>query len=198
MKVYLIRHGQSEGNLKNFHVGWGQVKLTEKGIEDAKRTGNLISNLKFDRIYSSDLIRAIDTARIAVAGCEPLQTDLMREMSVGSLEWRPVEECYATLGEQYVRARQERDFRCYGGENIAMIQERVATFTKLLEADANTLEHVAVFCHEGTIQAVFSNLMGCAYNIWKTVCNNGSVTCFEYIGGAWRLVFWNYNGPLAD
>ena len=47
--------------------GWSDAPLTEKGIEDAKRVGRALSKVKFDYIFSSDLSRAVNTARLLLA-----------------------------------------------------------------------------------------------------------------------------------
>ena len=62
-KLVLCRHGQSEWNLKNQFTGWRDVDLTEKGNEEAKAAGRLLSELgyEFDIAYTSVLKRAIRT-----------------------------------------------------------------------------------------------------------------------------------------
>ena len=60
--LILVRHGQSESNLKHIFCGQTDVKLTEKGHAQAKKTAEyIIKNYKIDKIYSSDLQRAYDT-----------------------------------------------------------------------------------------------------------------------------------------
>lgn len=63
MKLVLLRHGQSTYNLEKRFCGWTDVPLTNKGIEEAKRAGQLLkkANINFDIAYTSVLIRAIDT-----------------------------------------------------------------------------------------------------------------------------------------
>ena len=68
MKLYVIRHGESETNLKKVYSGWAQVRLTEKVERDAENVGELLRKVAFDQIYSSDLIRAVRTAEIALPG----------------------------------------------------------------------------------------------------------------------------------
>ena len=69
MKLYLIRHGESETNLAGHYTGWSQVNLTEKGVRDAEGVRPIIQNIKFDNIFSSDLILAMKTAETAIPGC---------------------------------------------------------------------------------------------------------------------------------
>ena len=62
-KLVLIRHGQSDWNLKNLFTGWTDVDLTEKGIAEAVEAGKLLNELgyEFDVAYTSVLKRAIRT-----------------------------------------------------------------------------------------------------------------------------------------
>ena len=83
MKLYVIRHGESENNVKECFTGWMDVDPTEKGIADAQKAGKLLEGVSFDRIYASDLRRAMDTAKSAIPGCTPIPEPLLREISVG-------------------------------------------------------------------------------------------------------------------
>ena len=85
MKLYMVRHGQSETNLAGKFTGWAQVSLTEQGFADARRAGVYLQGKTFDRIYSSDLKRAVQTAQTAIPGCEPIQLACLREINVGDL-----------------------------------------------------------------------------------------------------------------
>ena len=69
MRVYVIRHGESETNLSKRWTGWKAVNLTEKGYEDAKKAGKIIGDVTFDKVFSSDLRRAKETAMTALPGC---------------------------------------------------------------------------------------------------------------------------------
>ena len=66
-KLVLIRHGQSLWNLHNLFTGWVDVPLSEKGINEAMAAGETLKNMKFDVVYVSTLIRAIQTAMIVLA-----------------------------------------------------------------------------------------------------------------------------------
>ena len=100
MKIYVVRHGQSENNLAGIHTGWVQCHLTEKGRSDAVKAGQLLKNIHFDRVYSSDLIRAMETQELALPGRKPdLCTPLLREISVGKMENKSRAQGEAEFGE---------------------------------------------------------------------------------------------------
>ena len=66
--LVLLRHGQSEWNLKNLFTGWKNPDLTPVGVEEAKKAGQEIGKLgiKFDRAFTSGLKRAQDTCDLAL------------------------------------------------------------------------------------------------------------------------------------
>ncbi|SVE04311.1 uncharacterized protein METZ01_LOCUS457165, partial [marine metagenome] len=67
-KLVLLRHGESQWNLENRFTGWKDVELSKNGILEAKSSGKIIKekNILIDKIYSSELKRANDTAMIAM------------------------------------------------------------------------------------------------------------------------------------
>lgn len=60
-KMVLVRHGQSQWNLENRFTGWVDVPLSEKGREEATSAGRKLRDIRFDTIYVSHLMRAIQT-----------------------------------------------------------------------------------------------------------------------------------------
>ena len=185
MKVYLVRHGQSLANATKIHSGWSQVPLTEQGEADAARAGEYLQTLHFDRIYSSDLLRAIQTAQIALPGCDPVQIALVRERNVGCLMSRPFEECAEEYGDAYWDARKTLDFTPYGGENREMLYDRAVEFLRHLEE--NPADSIAVFTHEGFIGSCMEIALGVLIDRKKLRCANGSVTILSFEDGSWRL-----------
>lgn len=70
MVIYVVRHGQSTANASATLAGWAQVPLTEKGVQQALQTRSLLQDIRFDKVISSDLLRAVQTAENALPGYE--------------------------------------------------------------------------------------------------------------------------------
>ena len=190
MKVYFIRHGQSEGNISTMHHSWMQVNLTEQGKADAAMAGRLISGIRFDKVYSSDLIRTVQTQQIALPDAQPEILPILREANVGSLLGREVADCAAEYGEKYWENRRNSDFTDYGGESRAMLQDRIRTFLTMLEQ--TDYEKVAVFGHATYLFNLARMLTNAPETGWNlSCCDNGSITVIEYKNERWRLVAWN-------
>ena len=73
-QLVLVRHGQSEWNLQNRFTGWVDVDLTEAGIKEAKKAGDLLKaeGIEFDAAFTSYLRRAIRTLWFTLEGIESL------------------------------------------------------------------------------------------------------------------------------
>ena len=180
MKLYLIRHGESETNLAGHYTGWSQVNLTPKGIEDAKGIRPLLESIKFDKIYSSDLIRAMKTAENAIPGCVYETTPLLREINLGSLAHKPFlpadsEERKLTLD----------GYTAFGGESNAEFRARAAEF--LDKAKAFECDTVAAFTHAGILRMALSIVFSTSINTTNFVCSNCCIVILELKNGRWML-----------
>jgi 2,3-bisphosphoglycerate-dependent phosphoglycerate mutase len=91
-KLVLLRHGQSDWNLKNLFTGWTDVDLTPQGEEEARTGGRLMKEqgFQFDLVYTSVLKRAIRTMHLAMAELDQLWVPVIRD-------WRLNERHYGAL-----------------------------------------------------------------------------------------------------
>ena len=190
LKLYVVRHGQSETNLAGVYCGWGQVSLTEKGFADAAKAGELLKGIPFKKVYASDLIRAIQTCQTALPGAEFEQTPLLREVGVGSLLCMSRAESMEQYGDLHKQRVSARDFTAYGGENTKMQFDRVAEFMATLEK-SDVDGNVAVFCHEGTVKCMLGYVLQTVIPWNRYLVDNGSVSVFIWDGKVWKLQSWN-------
>ena len=188
MKLYLIRHGESKHNHEKKHSGQSMVPLTEKGIEQAKAVGKIIGSIKFDKIFCSDLTRAVMTCENALPGRDYEKLSLIREVNVGTLADRPVQDCIDEYGEKYTARRAEYDFTPWGGENREMTCERVSNFLKMIENCG--YETVAAFGHGTFFNFLLGIVLGCD-TTKSAVLENCGVCVFSFSDGTWKIHNWN-------
>lgn len=190
MIVYFVRHGQSEGNISDRVCGQSDVPLTDQGYEDARRAGKYLEGISFDRIYSSDLCRAVQTAQTAIPGCEPIRLTLLRELNTGNLTGRPVKEIRESPDETLRTALRWQNYAIYEGEDWSMLQARAGKFLKMLEEDP--CECAAVFSHAGFLRASLEMaiLDGARIDPRHIRCTNASVMKLVYEENTWRLLVW--------
>lgn len=188
MKLYVIRHGESEGNREAVFSGWFQHNLTEKGREDARKAGEILSGIPFDKVYSSDLYRAIDTAKIALPHLECEATPLIKELNVGIIQGMTYSEAREKYGPLY-RKPGGNDYSEIGGESREDIQKRLIKFLSIVES--SPYENVAAFCHGGVMRNFLKLIVGKDTDVNKFDCGNCCIAVFEYKNGNWILKHWN-------
>lgn len=191
MKLFLIRHGQTDANLAKVYSGQKDVLLTEKGISEAEGIRPILANFKFDKVYSSDLTRAVKTQELAIPGVKAVQTPLLREYDMGSLVGMGFQEAKDQYGEAFTLTR---DYTPFGGENSEMVCERVRKFTDMLIAEP--CDYVAAFAHNGIMSSMLENVIGTAFDRTALKSYNCAIHVYDYDGIKWRLMAWNYMGRI--
>ena len=84
--IYIIRHGKTELNRANVLQGRSDYPLNEEGIAQAKTAADSLKGIRFDHVFSSPLIRAVQTAQIVVPDMEPVIDERLIEMDYGPYE----------------------------------------------------------------------------------------------------------------
>ena len=160
--VLLIRHGQSKGNAERRFGGHTATPLSARGRNQAQATALSLKTDGVTAIYSSDLARAMDTARPLsnLTGLPVHGTEAFRERSVGVMEGLTFEDAAQQHPEQYAALlRRDFDHVLTGGESYRQLLDRASE--KLDEVIA---QHrggkIAVFSHTGTICILALHLMG--------------------------------------
>ena len=187
MRLFLVRHGQSVANLTKTYAGQLDVPLTEQGCMQAQEIRPILADISFDRVYSSDLIRAIDTQKLALPGQDSIRLPLLREINVGSLAGLSFAQAQREYDEQF---RQETAYSCFGGECTQDVRDRAAAFLRLLEEDP--CENVVAFSHNGFMCCLLETVLQASVNRTAARSGNCAIHVFEYDGQVWRLLAWNY------
>ena len=200
--IYLIRHGQSEGNLHDQFIGHTDIPLTDLGRQQAQMAAAYLKDIPVDRIYSSDLQRAYETA-LATAKLKNMpviKTASLREIHGGKWE-----------GESFPMLHQKfsRDFgvwcndfghaRCTGGESVKELQARIVTQVQRI-AEENPGGAVMLFCHATPIRVFRAHCEGAAPGAMGAIpwASNASVTHAEYENGRFRLVAYSIDHFMGE
>ena len=184
-RVLLIRHGESRGNAERRFGGHSPTPLSEVGHRQAEATARALARESVTAIYSSDLLRAVQTAEplARATGLEITKTAALRERSVGLMEGLTFEDAAAAHPEEYA-ALLRRDFEhvLSGGESYRQLLDRAAALL-----DRAVEQHrggtLALFSHTGTICILALHLMGALdaphlKPVWLST-NNCGVTRFS-------------------
>lgn len=196
MKIYLIRHGETEWNHLRKMQGQMDIPLNEYGIELAEKTAEGMKDIKFDRIFASPLVRAKKTAEIIAANsCVEVETDdRLKEINFGEGEGSDINEVKADpshpLHNFFIHPEQFVPME--GGETFAQVQKRGLEFLKeVVFPLEGSVENVAVVAHAAIIRSIMLHVKdrelkdfwgGVYYKnccVCEVECQDGRMTALE-------------------
>ena len=189
-RLYFVRHGQAGNNVVGLTLEPGvDPPLTELGEEQARRVGQRLQKQGVDRIYSSTLLRARQTAQpLADAlGLEFDQLHDLREIELHGVVRDDDSEEYRERIKAALKKRASWD-AFPGAERSKVVRKRVGASIDQIVRD-NPGQRVAIFCHGGVIQIFVSMILGLRDDIVFYAFNAG-ITSIRAMGEQrtlWRL-----------
>lgn len=200
--IYLIRHGESEGNKSNLFLGHTDLDITEKGHAQAEMTAEFLKDIKVDAIYSSDLKRAYNTGLHTAKrkGMEIVKDENLREIFAGEWENRLFEDIVVEYKEDFkVWKENIGRARCTGGESVEELLERFVSEVKKI-AKENEGKTVFIFTHATPIRVLRAALDGLSLDEIQSVpwASNASVTHVVSENGKLKLVDYSIDHFMGD
>lgn len=201
MKLIAIRHGETEWNVQGREMGQMDSPLTERGTQQARAIANRLLRHRFVALYTSDLGRAVQTARIisAVTGVKPTIDIGLRERHMGifqGLTKTQMAEQFPTEYEDYRSIGQAYQIP-HGESGQQRLERSVRVFGTI--ADRHLDDTIVVVTHGGVLMGFFEHVLGIAAGgRWRFMRQNASYNSFEYNNGKWILETWNDTSHLAD
>ena len=164
-KLILLRHGESQWNLENRFTGWVDVPLSPRGIQEAKNAGDKLRGFTFDRAFTSVLVRANETLRLALDAIGqpniPIEKDkALNERMYGELQGLNKAETVKKYGEAQVKIwRRSYDVPPPGGESLKDTAERVMPYYKdTIKPYLLKGETILVAAHGNSLRALIMEL----------------------------------------
>ena len=192
-QVIIVRHGQTQWNIRKIRQGHLDSELTDKGVAQARALGQRLARESFTALYSSDLGRALHTARMiaAVTGHEIVTDERLRERHLGVFQGLSGDEIkdkhpeeyrlHRTLGPEYVIP---------GGESV---RQQVARNVDCLDEIAlkHPGEKVVVVTHGGVVSGMFRHALNIPLDAPRRFeFVNAGLNVFAYEEGHWILRTW--------
>jgi 2,3-bisphosphoglycerate-dependent phosphoglycerate mutase len=191
--LVLMRHGESQWNRENRFTGFTDVDLNETGIAEAKRAGQNLKGIQFDKVYTSTLKRAYRTAELAMAeaGQNPptVRHDDLRERDYGDLTGLNKDETREKFGAEQVHIwRRSYDVPPPGGESLKDVVARVQPYyEKHILPDLQAGKNILLAAHGNTLRAMLIILgENTPENINAAEVATGSPIIFNYDGSQFR------------
>lgn len=196
-EIYIVRHGQTNSNIRSAYLGHTDVELNSQGIEQAKQLSEKLASVRFDEIYTSPLARAVKTAEIIAQ-----RQNLLVKMNYGLTErdygeWdnltfeeisaKAPDECQAWL-ENWI------DYAVPGGESARQAHNRIAeTVDRIITKNPD--KRIVLVSHLGVIRHMIAHLLGMeAEDAWKFTVDNCSVSVIRSDNG--KILVMGLNNKL--
>jgi 2,3-bisphosphoglycerate-dependent phosphoglycerate mutase len=193
----VIRHGETEWNLKGLHQGILDSPLTDKGREQACKLAELLQKDSFDMFYSSDLGRAVQTAQIIAASIHLniVYDQRLRERNLGRLGGQTLNRFQAEDPEGWARyVKRDPDYIVPGGESASQAYARsIACF----EEWAHKLpdHNILVVTHGFILEYLLRYTLGIPLDQKiRFSLKNCGINRFSKIGNEWVLDTWGEMG----
>lgn len=200
LRLYLVRHAESEWNRSSRYAGQQDVPLSTRGKEQANRIARRLSQEHLDALYASPLQRARETASIVGKACNVSLTvdpDLA-EIHHGEWEGLTTLQVHAAFPSEYERWLSHPDRAIMpGGETLDQVSERVrAAFSRIQQKHANG--KVGIFSHDAVLRVLLLRCLGLELeHFWKWELENASVSMVDVTEkGKYRLVCLNDTSHL--
>lgn len=159
-KYYILRHGEAVSNIKGFVSSWPEKSdnpLTENGVEQAKQAAQNILSENIDLIFSSDVLRAKQTAEIIA---EQLKKDVnsdkrLREIDFGIFNSKPIADFIGHFASEKERIKEKAP----QGESYEDILERIESFLEDMEKTYSN-KKILIVSHQAPLFILEGLLLG--------------------------------------
>lgn len=179
-KIILVRHGESELNIEGVYYGSLDPELTEKGKKQAEKAREILKSIDYEKIYASDLKRAIDTAEIVnYKKIEILIDEELRELNFGIFEGRTYKELQEKYPEELKKSQSNwENYNYITGESVLELQKRAVNF---IEKKVNLEGDTVLVTHWGVINTILSHYFSKGLDsYWKYSVKNGGIVIIEF------------------
>lgn len=170
LRLYLVRHGETKWNIENKYQGASDIPLSPVGIEQAQALARKIKAFKIDKIYSSDLSRAYETAKM-IAKEKNLEIECMpglREISFGEWEGYTIAQLKELYGDSYKKFFLEPHKYPFPGEG-----SMVAVQTRITKAVSEIVKKhprgdILIVSHGGVLKVLIMSLLKIDLSFFKS------------------------------
>ncbi|WBY02920.1 histidine phosphatase family protein [Ramlibacter tataouinensis] len=197
--ILAIRHGETAWNSDGRYQGQADVALNAAGREQATRVARALAQEGVDAVYSSDLARAAQTARmLAEQAGVPLRLDAdLREQHFGVFQGLLAREIEARWPEAHRRwLRREPDFGPPDGETRRCFSERCVGAVRRL-AGEHPGQTLAIVCHGGVLDCLYRAAQGLLLDVPRTwALDNAAISRLRFDGRGLHIDEWGATSHL--
>ena len=183
MRLWLVRHGETEANVAGLYSGHAPTPLTERGIAQAQTLGTLLRNVPVDNVLCSELERARHTTQLILGDREVPVRNMpeLNEMFFGDWEMRHHRDLAREDAENYtVWCNDWQNATPTNGEGFQAFSQRVERFIAQL-ADYKTCQNLLVVSHQGVLSVLIARLLSMpAAAMWHFRVEQGCWSAIDF------------------
>jgi len=203
-KLLFVRHGETLDNRRRIFQGQSGDGLSALGREQAALLGQRLvqTAARFDALYTSDLVRASETAEILgrALGRAPSAEEGLREVSLGAWERLHESEIRARFPDEWAAWKRGEDIARGGGERLAQVAARMASAAERI-AGRHPNGNLLIVSHGAAIKSFTAHVLGTTVPQLRPLrhVSNTAATLFERANdGSYALVLYNDTSHLED
>lgn len=183
MRLWLVRHGETEANVAGLYSGHAPTPLTERGIAQAQTLGTLLRNVPVDNVLCSELERARHTTQLILAEREVPVRNMpeLNEMFFGDWEMRHHRDLAREDADNYaVWCNDWQNATPTNGEGFQAFSQRVERFIAQL-ADYKACQNLLVVSHQGVLSVLIARLLSMpAAAMWHFRVEQGCWSAIDF------------------
>ncbi len=183
MRLWLVRHGETEANVAGLYSGHAPTPLTERGIAQAQTLGTLLRNVPVDNVLCSELERACHTTQLILGDREVPVRKIpeLNEMFFGDWEMRHHRDLAREDAENYaVWCNDWQNATPTNGEGFQAFSQRVERFITQL-ADYKASQNLLVVSHQGVLSVMIARLLSMpASAMWHFRVEQGCWSAIDF------------------
>lgn len=179
MKLYIVRHGETEENIKKTYYGDIDCKLTLNGVRQAELAGEKLKHIVFDKVFCSEKIRAKETLKRICKMENYIVDSRLNERNFGIFEGKNYEELQRGFKLEY--DEWTKDWKNYcpeSGESFLKVYNRVKSFMDDLKKES--AENILICTHGGIIRSIYAYILdGNLDNYWRFNSKNADISIIK-------------------
>ncbi len=180
-RLILIRHGQTDYNLQNRYCGFSNPLLNNQGIKQSERLAARVKDIKIDKVYSSDLKRAYQTAEIIFKNNPIEKVADFREMNFGlfeGLKYEEITEIYPKLYRDWIN--NPIKVKIPNGEGLKDLNKRVKKRLSFMLSEHRD-RTIALVIHGGPIRIILCDALKFGLKMfWQIEQDVGALNIIDY------------------
>lgn len=197
--ILLVRHGQTDSNVKDYYMGWSAEDLNETGYTQARRLSARLAKLPITAVYTSPLQRVVSTANILAEPHKlaPNAWQDLIEINVGDwqgLHTNEIKQKWPGLYQQW--QIDPSDIIMPNGESLNEVTERAVRALKQI-LEANWEKQALIVTHDIIVKVIVAYALGVTNRIYRRFrISNASLTNIMIADGDYRILTLNDTAHL--